>query len=92
MFKDGDTHVGVEDTDDAEEMDIGWYLFTFANSLTATLAASIITEFWQSWTWFLLLDCVWHLCLLLCDFRLFGLNNTLITLNKDAALLFRIDN
>jgi len=45
VFKDGDTHVGVEDTDDAEEMDIGWYLFTFANSLTATLAASIITEF-----------------------------------------------
>jgi len=24
--------------------------------------------------------------------RLFGLNDTLITLNKDAALLFRIDN
>jgi len=45
VFKDGDTHVGVEDTDDAEEMDIGWYLFTFANSLTATLAANIITEF-----------------------------------------------
>ena len=48
VFKDGDTHVGVEDTDDAEEMDIGWYLFTFANLLTVTLAAGIITEFWQS--------------------------------------------
>jgi len=26
VCKDGDTHVGAEDTDDAEEMDIGIYL------------------------------------------------------------------